>query len=340
MISIRRIFILFTSLIVVLIVTASFTGKPHRCGESAGTWGFFGHKKINELAVYTLPKEMFGFYKENINYLIEHSVDPDKRRNAVKGEAECHYIDMDHYITKESPNPFDNVPRRWTDAVAKFSEDSLREHGIVPWNVYNVTMKLTNAFKNEDINRILRLSAELGHYIGDAHVPLHTTSNYNGQQTGQRGIHGFWESRLPELYSEDYDFFVGKSQYIKAPLNYIWDRVEESFAAVDSVLGFERDLNSVYSEDQKYSFESRGQMNVTVYSSAYSDAYNNMLDGQVERRMRKAVVSVGSYWYTAWVDAGQPDLSKFVLRDEGPDADSLGTEGADTREKLKVREHE
>jgi len=340
MISKRIIWFFFPLMVVVLLASSAFTGKPHRCEDSGATWGFFGHKKINELAVYTLPQEMFGFYKENMNYLIEHSVDPDKRRNAVKGEAECHYIDMDHYITKEFPNPFDNVPRRWTDAVTKFGEDSLRENGIVPWNVYLVTQKLTTAFKNEAVSRILRLSAELGHYIGDAHVPLHTTSNYNGQQTGQRGIHGFWESRLPELYSEDYDFFVGKSVYIKSPLNYIWDRVEESFAAVDSVLGYERDLNSIYAEDQKYSFENRGQVNVKVYSASYSEAYNNMLDGQVERRMRKAVVSVGSYWYTAWVDAGQPDLSKFVLRDTAPESDSLGTGGLDTGVKLKTREHE
>jgi hypothetical protein len=321
----------------------SFSTKKepiHNCADAAGTWGFFGHKKINELAIYTLPKEMFGFYKANMEYLIDHSVDPDKRRYGVKGEAECHYIDMDHYIDSLHPYPFDNVPRRWTDAVAKFSEDSLREHGIVPWNVYNVTTRLTAAFKNKDVPKILRLSAELGHYIGDAHVPLHTTSNYNGQQTGQRGIHGFWESRLPELYSEDYDFFVGKSQYIKSPLNYIWDRVQESFACVDSVLVFERDLNASFGEDQKYSYETRGQTNLKVYSSEYSSAYSNMLDGQVERRMRKAVVSVGSYWYTAWVDAGQPDLSKFVLENAPVDLDSLGTEGERTTERLRVRDHE
>lgn len=312
----------------------------HICSEAEATWGFFGHKKINELAIYTLPEEMFGFYKANMDYLIDHSVDPDKRRYGIKGEAECHYIDMDHYITPEFPNPFDNVPRRWTEAVAKFGEDSLREHGIVPWNVYNVTSRLTTAFRNEDLPRILRLSAELGHYIGDAHVPLHTTSNYNGQMTGQRGIHGFWESRLPELYSDDYDFFVGKAQYIKSPLNYIWDRVEESFAAVDSVLIFERELNARFGEDKKYSYETRGLANVKVYSQEYSQAYSNMLDGQVERRMKRAVISIGSYWYTAWVDAGQPDLSRFVMDGRIAESDSLGTEGQSTDKKLRVREHD
>jgi hypothetical protein len=318
----------------ILMLSMAFTKDSRRCKHPS--WGFFGHKKINELAVYTLPSEMFGFYKSNLEYLIEHSVDPDKRRYGVVGEAECHYIDMDHYVDSLHPNPFDNVPRYWNEAVEKFSEDSLREHGIVPWNVNLVQSKLTAAFKSKDVKKILRFSAEIGHYIGDAHVPLHTTSNYNGQQTGQRGIHGFWESRLPELYNGQYDFFVGKSFYIESPLHYIWDRIEESFAGVDSVLHFERDLNSAYAEDQKYSFESRGNSTAKVYSEGYSKAYSDMLDGQVERRMRSAVVSVGSFWYTAWVNAGQPDLSLMMVNPTESIEDSLEVE-----QKVKrVRDHE
>jgi len=330
-----------TALVGITFFLCSFNTQPdykkHNCSEGL-TWGFFGHKKINELAVYTLPQELFGFYKTNMDYLIEHSVDPDKRRYGVKGEAECHYIDMDRYIDSLHPYPFDNVPRRWNDAVAKFSEDTLRAHGIVPWNVYLVTTRLTTAFRNEDIPKILRFSAEIGHYLGDAHVPLHTTSNYNGQKTNQRGIHGFWESRVPELYWQDYDFFVGKAKYIESPLNYIWDRVQESFAGVDSVLSFERDLSTSLPEDQKYSFETRGNSNMKVYSTEYSKAYSDMLDGQVERRMRRAVISVGSYWYTAWVDAGQPDLDKLLKKKDIAVSDSTEVEA--NTPGLKVRDHE
>lgn len=109
-------------------------------------WGFFGHKKINELAIYTLPQDLFGFYKYNMNYLIEHSVDPDKRRYSVKGEAECHFLDVDRYVTETSSSPFENLPERWNDAVSKYGEDSLRAHGIVPWNLYFVYSKLVKAF--------------------------------------------------------------------------------------------------------------------------------------------------------------------------------------------------
>jgi S1/P1 Nuclease len=335
----RRAFIIFCSLLACGILFSFTTAPVHKC--EGATWGFYGHKKINELAVYTLPEEMFGFYKAHMEYLIEHSVDPDKRRYGVVGEAECHYIDMDRYADSAHPNPFDNVPRRWIDAVAKFSEDSLRQHGIVPWNIYNVFMKLTNAFKYKDKAKILRLSAEIGHYIGDAHVPLHTTSNYNGQKTNQRGIHGFWESRVPELFATDYDFFVGKSIYLTSPLNYIWDRIEESYAGVDSVLGFEKSLNNQFSDDRKYSYESRGAANMKVYSMNYSKEYSDMLDGQVERRMRTAVHSIGSYWFTAWVDAGSPDLNELFDSKVSTEEDSIAANiPEEPNPTLKVREHD
>ena len=91
--------------------------------------------------------------------------------------------------------------------------------------------------------RILRISAEIGHYIGDAHVPLHTTENYNGQLTGQEGIHAFWESRLPEMFSDDFDFFVGRATYIANPQSAAWEAVKTSHEAVDSVLNEEKKLS-------------------------------------------------------------------------------------------------
>src|SRR4029453_7600387 len=92
--------------------------------------------------------------------------------------------------------------------------DNFTLHGILPYNLEPLLMHLIDAFLKKDARRILQLSADIGHYIADAHVPLHTSQNYNGQLTGQEGIHAFWESRLPELFSERYDFFVGKAGYI------------------------------------------------------------------------------------------------------------------------------
>ena len=267
-------------------------------------WGFFAHKRVNKYAVFTLPEELIGFYKKNIEYVEEHSVDPDKRRYALKEEAPRHYIDIDHY----GENPFEKMPRKWNDAVAKYSEDTLQSYGIVPWHIQTIYNRLVYAFIDKDVSKILKYSADLGHYIADAHVPLHTTENYNGQLTGQKGIHAFWESRLPELFSEDYNYLVGIAQYKYSVLDFAWETVESSHAALDSVLSFDKILSETFEKDKQYSYEKRGAKTINVRSEDFSAAYHDMLDGMVERRMRKTIISIGSLWYSAWVDAGQPVL--------------------------------
>lgn len=279
--------------------------------QEAKSWGFYGHKRINRMAVFTLPEGMFGFYKKHIEYITTHAVDPDMRRYAIKEEAPRHYIDIDHY----GPNCFDSVPRFWKKAVAKFSEDTLQAYGIVPWWIDVMTYRLTEAFREGNVDKILRYSAELGHYVADSHVPLHTTENYNGQMTNQVGIHGFWESRVPELNGDKYDYFVGRAHYVDSPINAAWDVVKVSHSEVDSVLLFEAQLNATTSPDKKYAYENRGATTVKTYSEDYTNAYSNMLNGMVERRMRASIIMVGSLWYTAWVNAGQPDLSKLEDKD-------------------------
>jgi hypothetical protein len=268
-------------------------------------WGFFGHQKINYHAVFLLPPELIGFYKANIQFLSDHAVDPDMRRYAVKEEAPRHYIDLDLYKTIG----WDSLPEKWGAAVEKFGEDSLQAKGIVPWWIETMYFRLVAAFKEKNYPKILKLSAEIGHYIGDAHVPLHATSNHNGQYTGQKGIHGFWESRVPELLAEkEWSFFIGHAIYINDVNDFIWKRVRESAAATDSVLLAEKILTRSFSPDKKFSFEERNGKLVRQYSSAFTKKYDALLNGMVERRMRQAIFAVASFWYTAWVDAGQPDL--------------------------------
>lgn len=274
--------------------------------QSAG-WGFYAHQKINRIAVYTLPPEMFGFYKSHIDYLTEHAVDADKRRYAVKEEAPRHYIDLDHF----GVHPFERVPRRWKDAVAQLSVDTLVAYGIVPWHVERMYYQLVKAFKDKKETAILRLSADIGHYIADAHVPLHTTENYNGQLTGQHGIHGFLESRLPELFEPQYDLITGRAVPFEKPLEHIWEVVLASSAAVDCVLYLERQSHAAIPADRHFVFEQRGNRQVKAYSPEYARDYHQRLNGLVERRMQDAIRTVGAFWYSAWLDAGQPDLSRL-----------------------------
>ncbi|ALI98650.1 zinc dependent phospholipase C family protein [Rufibacter tibetensis] len=271
-------------------------------------WGFYAHQRINQQAVYTLPAEMIGFYKQHLPYITEQAVAPDKRRYAVPEEGARHFIDLDVY----GDSAAQKLPRFWETAVKQFSLDTLQRHGIVPWHIGLVQYQLTKAFKHHDLQRILRLSAELGHYVADACVPLHTTRNYNGQFTNQRGIHGLWESRLPELWAPEYDFFIGPAQYLQNPSKTAWEIVARAHAALDSVFSVEKQLTQTFSEDKKYSLEERGATTVKVYSREFSQAYHLGLHGQVERQMRLAVHLVASYWYTAWVDAGQPDIRNLT----------------------------
>ena len=251
---------------------------------------------------------MMVLYKANINFIAEHAIDPDKRRYAIKEEGPRHYLDIDKY----GSYPYPDLPRKWEDAVAKFGEDSLMQHGIVPWHVQVMLQRLTASFKDKNFSRILKNSTELGHYIADAHVPLHASSNHNGQLTNQKGIHGFWESRVPELLAEkQWDFFIGKAQYIKNPGEFIWARVLESALAADSVLRFEKELTQQFSPDQKFSFEERNGVVIRQYSADFTIAFNNKLDGMIERRMRQSIFCIASFWYTAWVNAGQPDLKSL-----------------------------
>lgn len=356
-------------------------------------WGFFGHRRINRLAVFTLPPEMIIFYKKHIEYLTEHAVDPDKRRYATKYEAPRHFIDIDRWDVY----PFNKVPRDWTETLMQYTdvyvvqgtdtthlfgneattkegqfvrsrsgatvaqrdyrnffynnilpnyyeeehaincdslsrlfgydlpcqsayaEDHFSEHGILPYHLLKMQRDLTEAFRLKSTAGILRLSAEMGHYIGDAHVPLHTTMNYNGQLTNQNGIHGFWESRLPELYADtQYDFFVGKAQYIEHPKEYFWNIVLESHTLLDSVLSIEKELSQTFPPDKQYCYEERLGQTIRTQCEGYAQAYHERMKGMVEKRMRDAVLAVASSWFTAWVDAGQPDLSKLLFPNINP----------------------
>lgn len=294
------------------------------------SWGFFAHKKINRLAVFTLPPEMMLFYKENIQHITEKAVNPDMRRYAVKAEAARHYIDVDVY----GDSAVYKMPRYWNEAVEKYTEDTLQAYGIVPYHINRMTSWLINAFQNKDAEQILRLSSDMGHYIADANVPLHTTENYNGQLSGQYGIHGFWESRLPELFADNYDLLSGKAEYIENLQLAAWEAVVNAHEALDSVLMFEKQLTARYPESKKYGYEERGNSTIRTYTYDFSSDYHRKLNGMVERRMRASIKMVGDFWFSCWVKAGQPDLSDLLVNAELQDSTFV------VDPKVKVRNHE
>jgi len=271
-------------------------------------WGFHAHKIINKQAALLLPKEMRGFYKFHIDYLTEHSVDPDKRRSVVKNEGPRHYIDLDRYADTSRCC----LPRNWNAAVLRFNSDTLYKNGVAPWWIVRLQNALTVAMRERNEARILKLSADLGHYIGDIHVPLHSTENYDGQMTGQKGLHALWESRIPEMYSANYKLDDAyRPVYLKNPAERIWQAIAQSFIALDSVLAMDKALLDAKGE-REYTVNENARGSRKEVTTAYATKYNNALNGQVERRLISSIHTVADIWYTAWVDGGQPPLNNFV----------------------------
>lgn len=351
-------------------------------------WGFYAHKKINRMAIYTLPPEMMYFFKSNIEYITDHATDPDKLKFVNPEEGIRHFIDIDAW----GQYPFDDLPKTWPSVMEKYTEiylknndtiikifgpdinvikiDSLfgnensclvkdyknfiynkitysiqegkiefpvdtidkflhlnlkdknwnsviaeenfSKEGILPYYLYEHYRKLVKAFSEKDSKRILKLVTHFGHYIGDAHVPLHTTRNYNGQLTNQVGVHAFWENSVPELLCEDeYDFLVGKAEYIKDVRNFFWEIVLKSHSLKNGVLRADSIINTKISEEKKFVFKERNGVVVRSQSEQLIRGFNKEMNDMVEKRMKDAVKALGDIWYTAWIDAGQPDLKSI-----------------------------
>lgn len=289
------------------------------------SWGFHAHQRINRIAVFTLPSGVNRFYKANINYIAAHAVDADKRRYADSLEAPRHYLDVELYEAH-----IDSIPRRWEHALQKYGIKKLNSDGILPWQIQLSYLKLVNAFKKRDSSMILIYSAYLGHYIADAHVPLHTTKNHNGQLTGQVGIHAFWESRVPELFSDQYNFFVGKAEYVNNPLAEAWRIITHTHSLVDSVLLEEKKLSNSFPIYKKYSYSKRNNIVVKQYSEAYARTYQLNLNDMMARQMQASIFSIGCFWYSAWIDAGQPTLENMPKKQSAKEQASLEIKAENT----------
>ena len=271
-------------------------------------WGFPAHKWVNAAAIHALPPELHGWFKSHHAWLTEHAVDADRRKHTLEGEAERHYIDFDRYHQdKDTLRAW--FPVNWGAACEQWGEEVVEANGIAPWNAQWAYRRLQEAFASGEEERILRAAADLGHYIGDLHVPLHTTENYDGQLTGQRGIHGLWEGQVPEQHRIGYDLTPRPARYVADVETALWEVVFASHAAVDSVLSFEREVTALFEESTKFAYVERGRVLDKRYSPDFCTAYHEALDGMVERQLRGSIELTADLWYSAWLEAGAPPLA-------------------------------
>ena len=305
---------------------------------SAGAWGFFGHKLITQVAVYRLPGSMQAFYYRHLPELVRQSTAPDERRATDPTEAGKHFIDMDHY---SEDNPFGKVPQDYNAAVEKFTADTLKKYGTVPWVIAETTDQLTEAFRQRDTVAIVKLSAELGHYVGDAFVPLHTTINYDGQLTNQAGLHGLWESALPEKYIGDYNITGDPAAYVKDPLATAWGTVQRSYGFLTETFERASKVEKAMPGPERYTFSHRYGKTQRRFSDAFAAGYEKEVGGMVANRLKLAPTLVASLWLTAWQNAGKPDLNQLMTpsklsKDEKA---KLETELAAARKNTLTQDH-
>lgn len=280
------------------------------------SWGFLVHRTVNQLAVYELPTELRAFFYANMDYLVKHSVRPDLRRNEDSTEDKKHFIDFEAFGDSASWK----MPFAWNDAVVLYTKDSLLRHGYVPYHIMVVKEQLTKAFRNRIKDSVLFYAADLAHYIADAHVPLHTTLNYDGQLTNQKGLHSLWESLIPELELDGFDLrSQHHAKYLANPEQSIWTALRQAHILTSALFLQEREASKQFSDSTKYRRQVRRGKEVKSYTAEFAQAYSKRLGTTINRQLTRSADLIADFWYTSWVDGGRPTLQTLLSNQLTPD---------------------
>ncbi len=264
--------------------------------ERPAAWGFEAHRLIADRAIDLLPAAIRPFFVKHRAFIAEHAIDPDLWRTAgFLEEPPQHFLDMDAF----GPPPFDALPRDKAAAVAKFGQEMVQKNGLLPWRVEEMHGKLVRAFADVKARRtyarenVKFLSAVVAHYVGDAHVPFHAVTNYDGQLTNQHGLHSRFESQLFERYRARLRIRPTPLRLTKPPREFVFDTLIVSAGLVDPLLAADR--------------EALGSGE--VYDRAYYDRFFAKARPNVERRLSEAIAGTAAVIAHAWEEAGKPSLA-------------------------------
>ena len=198
-----------------------------------------------------------------------------------KDESPRHYIDIEDFGI-----PISAFPKTTKEAYNKYDSAFLNKTGYLPWYIQNLMEKLTQAFKKRSKSEILFISAELAHYVGDANMPLHTASNFNGQLTNQKGIHALWETQIPELMGSNYNFKTEAAKYIADIPVETWNIIAHTHSLADTLLTIEKLSRSSFNKNNMYKKDAVGKnilsYNQPVFSDEYARQFNDAMNGMVE----------------------------------------------------------
>lgn len=301
------------------------------------SWGTLGHERINRLAVLQLPEQPGLFFYNHLDFMTQEATVPDLRKYTLADKAEYprHYADLENYGARDS------LPLNMDELKTKYSAEFLSKNGILPWYLEEMMQKLTKAFREKRKTEILFLAADIGHYLADAHMPLHTSVNHDGQFTGQKGIHAFWEAHLPELYADGYTYQYRPAKYLSDVRSSILDVVYQSHGLVNVLLQADKELRTKLSPEQIYELEADGKIKQNkfkqpVHNKQYAELYHKALNGMVESQLNKAIQTTADFWYTAWINAGSPQLDDLDLSGLNAENKSKRTKDIESFKKNKI----
>lgn len=259
----------------------------------ASAWGFAVHRYIMARAIPLLPAEIRPFFLRNQTAIIEHTIDPDLWRTAGwEAEPPRHFLDLDAY----GPYPFAALPRDYDEAVKRHGRDFVDKNGVLPWRAAEIHGKLVEAFTQKSgysRENIKLFSSVLTHYVSDAHVPFHAVVNYDGQLTGQAGIHSRFETELFERYRPILRIAPKPVRPIGPIRDFVFETLLASFPLAAPVLAADR--QAVTGRD--------------LYDDRYFRQFFNRVRPILERRIADSIAGTASVITAAWIDAGRPKLA-------------------------------
>ena len=259
---------------------------------SSYSWGENADRLVANKAMDTLPEEMQPFFQANRQFIVQHVSDPQesvpKSLNPFEHPRPADFIALDHY----GPFPFSALPREYNHAIVKFYRHTLDEYGVLPWQVGLYSKRLTDAFHDRNWNEAKLSAALLAHYVTAAHDPFKTTVNFDGKLTGQAGVNDRFGGGLVDRYQLFFFLKPGEAVFIHDPTDRAFEICLTAHSLLESVLLADR----------------RAHTGLAGYTDEYYDRFYAQAGTLLASQLSDAATDVGSYWMTAWINAGRPQL--------------------------------
>jgi hypothetical protein len=251
-------------------------------------WGESAQRLVVNHAVDTLPFELRPFFESNRRFLMDHVDDPLGLISEHPGERNNHFIELDKY----GKFPFTALPRAYKAAIEKYSKSKIQSTGLLPWQIGVYSQKLTEDLRTGRWDQAKLDAAFLANYVAETHDPFNTTENFDGRLTLQNGINDRFNSVLIARYGSFFPMSTHDAFFISDPTDYAFEACLESHSLVESVLLADR----------------RAMKGLNSYTDEYYDRFYNITAASLIRQLSEASTDVGSYWLTAWTNAGKPQL--------------------------------